>query len=175
MDSSSSATVLDIGLALVWRRGCLLVTRRPQNVHLGGLWEFPGGKCLPGEAPEECAEREAREEVGVVCRAERHRHPIEFQYPDRTVRLHPIECTYLGGPPRALQVAEWAWVHPSELHRYPFPPANDGLARRTRGHGYGARLSAFRVACRPRSRVVSSLARRPAVRFVPTSAGYPTG
>ena len=77
-DSSSSASAVDIALALIRREGCLLITRRPDGVHLGGYWEFPGGKCLPGERPEACAEREALEEVGVACRARRRpsrRHP----------------------------------------------------------------------------------------------------
>jgi mutator protein MutT len=127
--SSSSASAVDIALALVWRDGCVLITRRPEGVHLGGMWEFPGGKCFPGETPEACAEREALEEVGVACRA-RDRYPvIEHPYPDRCVRLHPVACDYVGGPPRALQVAEWAWARPEDLHRYLFPPANERLLR----------------------------------------------
>ena len=127
MDSSSSASVVEVAIALVWRQGCLLITRRLREAHLGGLWEFPGGKCLPGETPEACAEREVREEVGVACRATALRSPIQFVYPDRTVRLHPVDCDYAGGAPRPLEVAEWAWVRPSDLGRYDFPPANAGL------------------------------------------------
>lgn len=123
----SSTSVVEVALALVRRQGALLITRRPRHTHLGGLWEFPGGKCGPGESPEACAEREALEEVGVRCRAVRRRPPIEFAYPERTVRLHPVECEYLGGAPRPLEVAEWAWVTPSDLNTYAFPPANAGL------------------------------------------------
>jgi mutator protein MutT len=133
--SSSGPTSTDIAIALIWREGCLLITRRRKDTHLGGLWEFPGGKCLPGEAPEACAEREALEEVGVACRAERVRPVIEFTYPDRSVRLHPVECAYLGGPPRPLQVDEWSWVLPGDLDRYPFPPANAGLLEELRREG----------------------------------------
>lgn len=125
----SSASTLEIALALVWRDGCLLITRRPADTHLGGLWEFPGGKCLPGESPEASAEREALEEVGVACRARERLEPIVHEYPERTVRLHPVICDYQGGPPRPLQVTEWAWVRPEDLPRYPFPPANAGLIR----------------------------------------------
>ncbi len=116
-------------MALVRRAGCLLVTRRPAETHLAGLWEFPGGKRLPGESPEACAEREVLEETGVACRALSLRPVIRYDYPDRTVLLHPVECEYLGGPPRPLQVAEWAWVLPSDLPRYEFPPANEPLIR----------------------------------------------
>ncbi len=123
----SSTSVVEVALALVRRQGYLLITRRPAHTHLGGLWEFPGGKCRAGESPEECAERETLEEVGVRCRAVRRRATIEFTYPERTVRLYPIECEYVAGDPRPLEVAEWAWVAPAELTAYPFPPANAGL------------------------------------------------
>jgi mutator protein MutT len=129
--------VLEVALALVRRQGCLLLTRRHSDTHLGRLWEFPGGKCLPGETPEACAEREAFEETGVACAAERRRPAIEFAYPERTVRLHPVECRYLGGPPRALQVAEWAWVRPEDLRAYDFPPANAGLLEELRREAGG--------------------------------------
>lgn len=125
----SSDSAIDVAVALVWRDGCLLITRRPEGVHLAGLWEFPGGKCLPGEPVESCAEREVLEEVGVACRAQSVRPVIEYTYPERRVRLHPVDCLYVGGGPRAIQVTEWAWVHPRDLDQRPFPPSNLGLMR----------------------------------------------
>lgn len=133
----SSVSVVEVGVALVWRDGCLLITRRKQDVHLGGMWEFPGGKCLPGEPPEECAVREVYEEVGVGCRAEGRRPPIEYVYPERHVRLHPVDCRYLGGGPRPIEVAEWAWVRPQDLPNYEFPPSNAGLVEELRNGGRG--------------------------------------
>lgn len=123
----SSASTLEIALALIRRDGYVLITRRPAGVHLEGLWEFPGGKCLPGESPEACAEREALEEVGVACRAVERLESIVHEYPERTVRLTPVMCEYSGGAPQPLQVSEWAWVRPEDLDRYPFPPANRSL------------------------------------------------
>ena len=123
----SSASVIDVALALVWRQGCLLITQRKADTHLGGLWEFPGGKCNPGEPPEQCAVREALEEVGVACEALGVLPPIEHEYSERTVRLFPVECRYVGGPPRPIQVTRWAWVRPGDLQQYPFPPANAPL------------------------------------------------
>lgn len=125
----SAPPEVEVALALVWRDGRLLITRRPAGAHLGGYWEFPGGKCLPGESPEACAEREALEEAGVRCRAERRRAPIRYVYPDRIVRLHPVDCRYLGGAPQPLHVDACAWVRPEELPRYRFPPANASLVR----------------------------------------------
>lgn len=129
MSSASPADPgpIEIALALIRRKGCFLLTRRPDHVHLGGYWEFPGGKCRPGEAPDLCAEREALEEVGVQCEAVELLPAITHRYPDRTVRLHPVLCEYRGGPPRPLEVAEWTWASPAEFERFEFPEANAPL------------------------------------------------
>jgi mutator protein MutT len=127
MSNSGSTSVLEVAIALVRRNGCLLITRRKAGTHLGGLWELPGGKCLPGESPEACAERELLEEVGASCRAVGRRPVIEYTYPEHSVRLYPIDCEYLGGALRPIEVAEWAWVVPAQLLNYEFPPANREL------------------------------------------------
>ncbi|HMJ16687.1 MAG TPA: (deoxy)nucleoside triphosphate pyrophosphohydrolase [Polyangiaceae bacterium] len=125
----SDKPTLHIALALIWKDAQLLVTQRPQGVHLAGFWEFPGGKCHAGEAAPACAEREAFEEVAVVCRALGVRSAIRHEYPERIVLLEPVDCAWQSGAPRRLAVADFAWVGPAELARYEFPPANAALIR----------------------------------------------
>ena len=57
---------LIVTAAIVERDGTYLVTRRPRGVHLEGLWEFPGGKCDPGESHPQCLRREIQEELGIA-------------------------------------------------------------------------------------------------------------
>jgi mutator protein MutT len=116
-----------VAIALVWRDGRLLVTRRPPGVHLALLWEFPGGKLRAGETPEACAEREVREEVGVVVRARGRRSVIEWEYPERRVTLHPVDCEWIEGDGTAREVSELRWAAPDELEKLDFPEANAGL------------------------------------------------
>jgi mutator protein MutT len=60
------ATQLIRVIAAVISRGDeLLVCQRPLEKRHGGLWEFPGGKCEPGESDADAARRELREELGV--------------------------------------------------------------------------------------------------------------
>ena len=106
---------VEVAIALVWKDGRLLVTRRRAGTHLGGLWEFPGGKILPGESAERCAEREVEEETGVRCRAERLRRTILHTYPERSVVLHPVDCAWIAGEPRAREVEAALWLLPREL------------------------------------------------------------
>lgn len=118
-----------VAIALVFREGRLLVTRRPSGVHLAGLWEFPGGKVRSGESPEACAERELVEEVGVVARARRRREAIDWEYADRRVTLHPVECDWVEGDGTLREVAELRWIEPRELTALSFPDANANLIR----------------------------------------------
>ena len=41
--------------------GRVLACLRPAGKHLGGLWEFPGGKVEHGEAPQSALARELRD------------------------------------------------------------------------------------------------------------------
>jgi 8-oxo-dGTP diphosphatase len=117
----------EVAIALLWREGRLLITRRRHGTHLAGLWEFPGGQMLAGESAERCAEREVLEEVGVRCHAVGRRGSIAHDYAERSVVLHPIDCTFESGEPEAREVSAFAWVHPTELGAYAFPEANSAL------------------------------------------------
>jgi mutator protein MutT len=118
---------VEVAIALCWRDGRLLITRRPSGVHLAGRWEFPGGKLGAGETPEACAERELFEEVSVVARARARRPLVVWEYAERSVTLHPIDCDWQDGDGVPREVAELRWVEPSELGTFDFPEANSGL------------------------------------------------
>ena len=113
--------------AAVVRRGdTFLVTRRQAGVHLEGYWEFPGGKCDPGESLSECLGREMLEELATAVRAGREIFSTEHSYPERTVELHFLECELLGEP-RPLLGQEMRWVSRQDLRSLRFPPADHEL------------------------------------------------
>jgi len=108
----------------------VLVARRKAGSHLAGLWEFPGGKLEPGESPEECLARELREELGVSVRVGRILETIYHRYPEKNVLLLFYACELLDGEPRALDVAEVAWVPRAELPDLDWVPADVTFATR---------------------------------------------
>jgi len=113
--------------AAVVRRGdAFLVTRRPRGVHLEGCWEFPGGKCEPGETHEGCLRREIEEELGVGVRVGGKVLEVSHEYPDRTVELHFFACELLGEPIPLLG-QEMRWVERDRLSTLQFPPADAEL------------------------------------------------
>lgn len=112
--------------AVVERDGAFLVTRRTRGTHLEGHWEFPGGKCEPGETHADCLRREMREELDVEVAVGREILTTRHAYRDRTVQLHFYRCE-LAGMPRPRLGQAMRWVRRDELASLRFPPADAEL------------------------------------------------
>jgi mutator protein MutT len=119
--------IIDVAAGLVFRDDQLLITQRRPGDHLGGLWEFPGGKLEPGETFEHCLARELREELGIEVTVGRQIEEITHAYPEKTVRLRFFHCTLASGEPQPLHCHALAWVTPKTLPAYQFPAADAQL------------------------------------------------
>ncbi|MEO7190472.1 MAG: 8-oxo-dGTP diphosphatase MutT [Vicinamibacterales bacterium] len=117
--------------AIVERANLILVTRRLDGTHLAGLWEFPGGKCEPGETHEQSLARELREELDVVAQVGPELFTVQHDYADRTVRLHFRYCS-VEGEPRPMLGQQIRWVTREELSGLEFPAADRELIERLR-------------------------------------------
>lgn len=110
--------------AVVVRHGRYLVGRRPRAKRHGGLWEFPGGKVDPGEAPADALRRELWEELELVV--DRVQEPL-WQAPDTPAgfRIHFVAATTAAdAEPRPLEHEAIGWFHPQELAEMPLAPAD---------------------------------------------------
>lgn len=112
--------------AVIERDGHFLLTRRLKGTHLAGAWEFPGGKCEPGESHEACLARELNEELAVRCEIGDEILTVEHAYPERTVRLHFHRATLLDEPSPQLG-QEMRWVERGQLRALELPEADQGL------------------------------------------------
>jgi 8-oxo-dGTP diphosphatase len=129
--------VVEVAAGLVYREGRYLIARRNPGVHLGGFWEFPGGKCEVGETLEECLRRELFEELGIRIDVPIPFQIIRHEYEEKTVELHFFRCQIETGQATAIDCAEIRWVWPHELSDFEFPPADrpiiEALQRQTMG------------------------------------------
>jgi 8-oxo-dGTP diphosphatase len=121
------AARIEVSAALIFRGGKLLITQRPAKSHLGGLWEFPGGKREAGETFEQCLVREIREELGVEISVGRLFEEITHDYPEKAVHLKFFRCELLAGEPQPLECAAVQWVTRDGLGDYEFPAADKQL------------------------------------------------
>jgi 8-oxo-dGTP diphosphatase len=105
-------------------RGRVLVTRRADHVHQGGLWEFPGGKLEPGESPEQGLARELEEELGIQVRASRPLIRVRHDYGDRQVLLDVHRVRAFEGTAHGREGQPLKWVDPREMDSGEFPLAD---------------------------------------------------
>ena len=123
--------VVEVSAGLIFRSGRLLITQRLAGAHLGGLWEFPGGKREPGETLVQCLARELREELGVEVNVGELFERVTHAYDDKTVCLQFFLCE-LSSPrePQPLECAAVKWVSREELAAHFFPAADAQLVGR---------------------------------------------
>jgi 8-oxo-dGTP diphosphatase len=125
--------VIEVAAGIVTRAGRYLVTQRAADKHLGGYWEFPGGKRKPGEAIADALQRELAEELGVEAEVGERVLLVPWTYPDRRVVLHFHHCRIGNQPVEAREGQAIRWVRPAELATLPLPPADAALVERLAG------------------------------------------
>lgn len=116
--------VLVAAAAMIDVDGRVLVAQRPADKHMGGLWEFPGGKIEPGEAPEAALRREIREELGVELCCVTPAGFASHSYPDFHLLLMLWMTREWDGTPAGPPIR---WVRPAQLYALPMPPADGPL------------------------------------------------
>jgi 8-oxo-dGTP diphosphatase len=106
------------------KRGEILIAKRPDSAHQGGLWEFPGGKVDAGETLQSALSRELKEELAIDIRQSQPLIQIRHDYPDKSVLLDVHRVTDFSGEAKGNEGQPILWVHPESLTQYSFPAAN---------------------------------------------------
>jgi 8-oxo-dGTP diphosphatase len=124
--SAPEPTPIAVACALIEHDGHVLMAQRPAHKHLGGKWEFPGGKIEPGETPEIALHRELQEELGCTVEIIRVLTPRTHAYPTITVKLIPFVTRLLAtsGAPQTHEHAALRWVPAAELTALDLPAAD---------------------------------------------------
>lgn len=126
--------VIHVAVGMVLNRDTILIARRPDHLHQGGLWEFPGGKVEEGESVQDALARELEEEVGINANTDAMEHltKLEFDYGDKIVLLDTWLCHAFSGQAHGKEGQPVKWVNISDLDNYTFPKANATLIEKLR-------------------------------------------
>jgi A/G-specific adenine glycosylase len=114
----------EIAVGVIVNDHKVLISRRPEDKMLGGLWEFPGGKVEDGESLQEALVRELHEELGIEVSVVNKMMEVPHAYSHMTINLHAYRCRIVDGAPSSEEGQRWEWVDRDELEEYAFPKAN---------------------------------------------------
>ena len=125
MQNTAASKRVHVAVGVIFNsQGQILIARRHNDAHQGGLWEFPGGKQEQGEAIEACIAREFMEELGILISVEKELITVEHAYSHKKLRFVVHLCSLISGEPQPLASQQVRWVRLDQLKDYPFPAAN---------------------------------------------------
>ncbi|WP_353407722.1 8-oxo-dGTP diphosphatase MutT [Pseudoteredinibacter isoporae] len=122
---------IHVMVGVIWGQNQeILLAKRPEHLHQGGLWEFPGGKLEAGEEALLGLSRELREELAIEVTRASPLMEVKHDYGDKQVFLDIWQVTEFEGEARGVEGQELRWVPLSELEQYEFPAANVAIIER---------------------------------------------
>lgn len=113
-----------IAVGVIWKDGKILIGRRKETQMLGGLWEFPGGKCRDDEPLEHAVVREIKEETGLDVTVSGSYCTVKHAYTHFKITLTAYLCDYASGTACPKSADELRWISLDQIDAYPFPTAN---------------------------------------------------
>jgi 8-oxo-dGTP diphosphatase len=119
------AIPIPAGIGLIRRGDAFLTRQRPAGTVYAGYWEFPGGKCEPGETPARATARECLEETGLRIVVGPLRRVVTYHYPHGLVELSFHDCTTEDPAAEPDPATGFRWVPVEQLIRLRFPEANE--------------------------------------------------
>lgn len=114
----------DVTAAILIKEDKVLIARRKAGDRLAGKWEFPGGKIMNGETPEDCLKREMAEEFGIEVSVGEFIGESTYPYAHGCIRLLAYRTDWTGGDLRPHVHAEYRWVRFDQLNRFDFSAAD---------------------------------------------------
>jgi len=105
----------------------VLIAKRAEHLHQGGLWEFPGGKVEPDETVQDALRRELSEELGITVEKVSPLIQISHDYADKSVLLDVWLVEKFSGVAKGRQSQPLQWVGVSDLNNYSVPSANKSI------------------------------------------------
>ena len=105
----------------------ILLAKRPQELHQGGKWEFPGGKLEPKETSRDALTRELDEELGIRVTKLDYLTQFTHDYDDFTVCLDVWLVQEYTGIPSGQEGQVLAWQSLENIAKLAIPPANEKI------------------------------------------------
>lgn len=116
--------------AIIRKDDMVLIAQRKPGAHLALKWEFPGGKLEAGESPEECLQREIKEELDMDISVGRIFEVVFQDYGNRSILLLCYEAFIKDGIPRIVDCHDFKWLDKEEVLNMDLAEADRIIAKR---------------------------------------------
>lgn len=116
--------MLDVTAAIIIKNNKILCARRKPGFHMARHWEFPGGKIEPGETPQQCLQRELKEELTIHSKVGSFFAESCYDYGSKQIRLLCYFVDYISGTITLSDHDEVKWLYPHELLKLQWAPAD---------------------------------------------------
>ena len=127
-NTTDTTDVVSVVAAVIIRDdGRILVTQRLADAHLGGKWEFPGGKIEEGETPQEALVREMMEELNVRIKVQELVEIVNYDYPDFHLTMHCFLCKIISGDMILKEHTSARWLTKDHINEVDWLPADKDL------------------------------------------------
>jgi len=110
--------------AVMEKDGRILIAQRRRGDYQQYKWELPGGKLESHETPEECLQRELREEFNIETEIGEFVGSSDYHYHHTSIRLMAFRAYHISGELNILDHETIQWVLPSELVDFDFSEAD---------------------------------------------------
>ena len=117
--------VVHVAVGVIYQGGHFFLTKRADNAHQGGKWEFPGGKVENNETIAQALSRELNEEIAIDVLSCQPLVTINHDYGDKKVCLEVFLVDNFSGEATAQEGQQEGWFTFSELQKLDFPKANE--------------------------------------------------
>lgn len=124
MSTETMSKVVHVAVGVIVSGEQVFLTKRADDVHQGGKWEFPGGKVEPDEGVAAALHRELQEEIGIDVLSCIPLIDLTHDYGDKIVRLETFIVDNFQGEPSAQEGQEEAWFEINNIGNLNFPKAN---------------------------------------------------
>ncbi len=111
---------VNVSAAVIVKDSKYFIAKRNKDKHLGGYFEFPGGKQDDNETLEQTVIREIKEELNVDITVDRKLGEEHYSDEKINVHLHYFFCTIIKGDIVLKEHEEAAWVSKEEFNKYKF-------------------------------------------------------
>lgn len=120
----ASMKIVEVAVGVIKAGNKIYISKRSDDLHQGGKWEFPGGKREVNETIEQALARELAEEIGIQVTKQSPFMLIEHDYGDKKVRLDVRLVEGFDGQASHQEGQQSKWVEINELSQFTFPDAN---------------------------------------------------